>query len=108
MSFSFSSIIATLKASGLSGTSLTTAVSGIASNLKSLVTPSANTAITASLTAILANSANMAVVKDETLKLAELNPPTGVANLIPALEAATTAEEVVQAVQAMETALASA
>jgi hypothetical protein len=101
VSFSFpslNSIISTLKAAGLSGTTLTTAVSTLAAN-------SPTAAIQTLCQTVLQNSANPTVVKDCCVKLAEIpNLPIAVANLIPSLAAATDPMQVTQAVQAIESA----
>jgi len=93
------SIFSALKGAGLTGTTLTSTVQALAAN-------SPTSAIHAALTAVLANSGNLAVVKDEVTKLAEIpNLPQAVANLLPKLQAATTAEEVVTQVGLIETAM---
>lgn len=96
-----SNIISTLKAAGLSGTTLTQAIQTIAG-----ASPTA--AIQANCTTILANASNPAVVKDMATKIAEIsNLPPAVAALLPGLTAATTPEAVVEAVRDIETALTS-
>jgi hypothetical protein len=94
-----STIISGLKSAGLSGSLLTGAVQVIATN-------SPTSAVQSACTTILANSGNPAVVKDMATKMAEIpNLPLAVANLLPTLLSATTPLQVVEAVQAIETAL---
>jgi hypothetical protein len=94
-----STIISGLKSAGLSGSLLTSAVQVIATN-------SPTSAVQSACTTILANSGNPAVVKDMATKMAEIpNLPLAVANLLPTLLSATTPLQVVEAVQAIETAL---
>jgi hypothetical protein len=96
-----SSIVSVLKAAGVSGSTLTSAVQAIASS-------SPTAAIQADCTTILANSNNPAVVKDMANKIAEIpGVPIAVANILPALQAATTPEAVIEAVRDIETALGS-
>ena len=78
----------------------------ISAGVQSLAASSPTTAVQTICTAILANSNNPKVVGDEVTKLAEVpNLPVAVANLLPTLGAATTPVEIVQAVQAIETAM---
>lgn len=99
MSFNLSTIVTALtNASTLTGTALTNTVSAI-------LNAGSNNKIKAALTVIMANSSNPHIVADEVDKLAEMNPPTAVANLLPALLAATTPMQVVQAVQAIQAVL---
>ncbi len=94
-----SNIVSALKNAGLTGQTLTTTVQSIASN-------SPTSQIMADCTTILANSMNPAVVKDMATKIAEIpNLPIAVANLLPALQAATTPTQVVEAVRDIETAV---
>jgi hypothetical protein len=94
-----SSVITTLKGLGLSGANLNTAIQSIAGS-------SPTSAIQSACTTILQNSNNPAVVKDMTTKIAEIpNLPIAVANLLPALQGATTPLQVVEVVQNIETAL---
>lgn len=96
---SLGSIMNILKNAGLSGTGLSTAVQSIVGN-------SPNTAVRAICTVILANSDDMDIVNAEALKLAEVpSLPASINHLLPTLKAAKTPLEVVNAVQAIETAL---
>lgn len=96
---SLSSIMKVLTSAGLSGTTLSTAVQSIVGN-------SPNTAVRAICTVILANSDDMEIVNAEALKLAEVpNLPASINHLLPTLKAAKTPLDVVNAVQAIETAL---
>jgi hypothetical protein len=96
---SLNSVVSILQSAGVTGTALSTAISG-------LFAASPTTAINATCQVILANSNNPTVVKDEAMKLGEIpNLPLAVANLIPSLTAANSAPEVVQAVQNIETAI---
>ena len=93
------SVISTLKGLGLTGTNLNAAIQSIASS-------SPTSAIQSACTTILQNSNNPAVVKDMATKIAEIpNLPIAVANLLPALQEATTPLQVVEVVQNIETAL---
>jgi hypothetical protein len=97
MPFSLNSLVSTLTSAGLSGSTLTAAVSALAGM-------SPNAKIQAALTTILANSGNPAVIADEVKQIAEIpNVPAAVLNLLPALSAANTPAAVVQVVQAIET-----
>lgn len=94
-----SSVISTLQAAGITGTSLATAIGTLAAN-------SPTAAVQGICTVILSNSSNPSVIKDECVKLAEVpNLPVSVANLIPELAAATSPLQVVQVVQAIEAAI---
>jgi len=94
-----SSIITTLKGLGLTGTNLNTAIQAIAGS-------SPTSAIQQACTTILQNSNNPTIVKDMVTKIAEIpNLPVAVANLLPALQEATTPLQVVEVVQNIETAL---
>lgn len=101
MSFSFpslGSILQTLQAAGLTPAAAASAVQTLAAN-------SPTTAINTLCQTVLQNSNNPTVVKDCCVKLAEIpNLPIAVANLVPALAAATDAMQVTQVVQAIETA----
>jgi hypothetical protein len=99
LTFNLSSIVSALTSAGtLTGTALTNTVSAILSF-------GANSKVKAALTTIMANSSNPKIVADEVDKIAEMNPPTAVANLLPSLLAATTPMQVIQAVQAIEAVL---
>jgi hypothetical protein len=92
-------IVAVLKNAGVTGPTLINAIQSIAAS-------SPTAAIQAACTTILANSNNPAVVKDEATKIAEIpNLPTAVANVLPVLQAATTADQIIEAVRDLETAL---
>lgn len=96
---SLNSIVSLLKNAGLSGTTLTGAISSIVGN-------SPNTAVRAICTTILANSGDSAIVSAEIIKLAEVpNLPAAVNALIPTLRSSTTPLQVVQAIQAIEASL---
>lgn len=95
----FSTIVNALSASGLTGSSLTSAVHAVFSG-------SPRAAVMSACAIILANSNNPSVVKDEVTKMAEIpNLPAAVNNLLPELLAATTPAQVAQIVQAIELAV---
>jgi hypothetical protein len=99
MSSTLNNIVTVLKSAGLTGTTLTGAIQSIAGN-------SPTSAIQAACTTILANSANPAVVKDMATRIAEIpGVPIAVANVLPILQAATTPDQVIEAVRDIETAL---
>lgn len=96
---SLNSIVSLLKNAGLTGTTLTGAISSIVGN-------SPNTAVRNICTTILANSGDTAIVSAEIIKLAEVpNLPAAVNALIPTLRTSTTPLQVVQAIQAIEASL---
>jgi hypothetical protein len=99
-----STILSALTGTGLSSTSIASAVAAIAGN-------SVTSTVEGLCTSVLQNSANPSVVKDLANKIAEVNGLTiAVANMLPELTAAANATPyspmaVVQVVQAIETAL---
>ena len=96
MSFNLTSLVNALTSAGVTGATLTSAVSAIAG-----LSPDAK--IKAALTIVLANSGNPAVIADEIKQIEEMsNVPAAVLNLLPAMTAATTPAQVVQAVQEIE------
>lgn len=99
MATTLSSLKSILSAAGVSATSLPSIIQALAAN-------SPTSAVKAACTTILANSNNPSVVKDMAMKMAEIQGlPVAVVNLLPALTAAGTPLEVVNAVEAIETAL---
>lgn len=94
-----SSLVNTFQSLGITGTTLTSAIAAVAAN-------SPTAAVQANCVTILQNSASPTVVKDMATKMAEIpNLPIAVANLLPGLVAAQSPQEVVAAVQAIETAV---
>jgi hypothetical protein len=81
----------------------------IQATVQGLAALSPTSTIQSICTVILANSNNPAVIKDEATKLAETpNLPVAVANLLPSLQVAAAANnpmQVIQVVQAIETAM---
>lgn len=96
---SLATVLAALNTSGVAESTIPSIVSSLAS-----LNP--NATVLSACSIILQNSANMPVVQDEAKKLAETpNLPSAVSNLLPMLNAATSALQVVQIVQAIETAV---
>lgn len=96
------SLIQSLTSAGASSSVIQTAVQAVAQ-----LSPVSS--IQSACTTVLANSNNPTVVKDMATKIAEIpNLPVAVANLLPSLQAAAASNnpmQVIQVVQAMETAI---
>jgi hypothetical protein len=97
MGFNLNDIVNVLKNAGITGSTLTTAISTLASN-----SPSA--ALHTLATQVLANSSNPTVVKDLAVKMAEVpNLPNGIMPYITNVANAADPSSVLKAVQDLET-----
>lgn len=97
MGFNLNDIVTVLKNAGITGSTLTTAVTTLATN-----SPSA--ALHTLATQVLANSGNPTVVKDLAVKMAEVpNLPNGIMPYITNVANAADPSSVLKAVQDLET-----
>jgi hypothetical protein len=98
-SFNINGIVSVLEQAGVAASNIPSAVAG-------LMGLSPTSKIKAGLVAILSNSGNMAVVQDEVKQISEIpNVPVAVMLLLPSISAATTQQQVLDAVRNVETAL---